>query len=150
MPNKVETHKSLITTLVERDDVLCGNDRKDFALRKKIEDTKAEYIEHYGELGWQYTDEGLPYAIQDYHGCVGSVMDFTADDWLACKENGWTLDEVCRLCDELWFNEEDDNGGIEREIKDEDVPQEVVVGFVADFYKWRNELLPAALKVYAD
>lgn len=73
---------------------------------------------------------------------------------------------MCRLCDELWFNEEveslewflgvrlgdwkDDNGGIEREIKDEDIPQEVVVGFIADFYKWRNELLPAALKVYAD
>ena len=148
------------------DDALFGNEREDFTLRKKIEDAKAEYTERYGELGWQYTDEGLPYAIQDYHGSVGSVMDFTADDWLACKENGWTLDEVCRLCDELWFNEEveslewflgvrlgdwkDDNGGIEREIKDEDVPQEVVVGFVADFYKWRNELLPAALKVYAD
>ena len=66
-------------------------------LRKKIEDTKAEYTKRYGRLDWRYTDEGLPWAIQDYHGSVGSVMDFTENDWLACKENGWTLDEVCKL-----------------------------------------------------
>lgn len=134
-------------------------------LRKRVEDTKAEYMKRYGKLDRQYTDESLPCAIQEYHGSVGSVMNFTEDDWLACKEHGWTLDNVCRLCDELWFSVEvedlewnldvrlgdwkDCNGGIEHEIKDEDVPQEVVAGFVADFYKWRKELLPAALKVYA-
>lgn len=139
---------------------------KEFTLRNKIAEVKARYMERYGGLNWQYTDEGLPYVIQDYHGSVGSVMDFTEDDWLACKENGWTPDDVCCLCDELWFSEEmedlewnldvrlgdwkDKNGGIKREIKDEDVPQEVVTDFVADFYKWRKELLPAALKVYAD
>lgn len=150
------------------DDALCGNKREDFTLRKKIEDTKAEYMERYGKLDWHYADEGLPWAIQDYHGSKGSVMDFTEDDWLACKENGWMLNEVCCLCDELWFAKEeeteslmwflrirmgdwkDSSGGIYRDvnIKDEDVPQEVVLGFVSDFYKWHKELLPAALKVY--
>ena len=66
-------------------------------LRKKIEDTKADHLRRYGELNWKYTDEGLPYAIQDYHGSVGSVLDFTEDDWLACKENGWTMNEVLEL-----------------------------------------------------
>lgn len=44
----------------------------------------------------------------------------------------------------------DSNGGIEKEIKDDEVPQDVVVGFVSDFYKWRKELLPMAEKVYGN
>lgn len=135
-------------------------------LRDKIAETKAEYQRRYGKLDWKFTDEGLPWAIQDYHGSVGSVMGFTENDWLACKENGWTLEAICQLCDELWFNAEveslswyldvrmgdwkDSNGGIEKEIKDDEVPQDVVVGFVSDFYKWRKELLPMVKKVYGN
>lgn len=88
------------------------------SLRKKIEGTKAEYIRRYGKLDWKFTDEGLPWAIQDYHGSKGSVMDFTEDDWRACKESGWTLDEVCKLCDEERFS------------------------------TWREKLLPMVEKVY--
>lgn len=133
-------------------------------LRDKIEDTKAEYLRRYGKLDWKFTDEGLPWAIQDYHGSTGSVMDFTEDDWLACKENSYSIEEVCRLCDELWFIDEveslswyldvrmgdwkDSNGGTEREVKDEEVPQDVVTGFVSDFYTWRKELLPKVEKIY--
>ena len=29
-------------------------------LRQKIEESKAWYIEHFGELNWQWVDEGLP------------------------------------------------------------------------------------------
>ncbi len=75
----------------------------ELTLRSKIEEAKAEYQERYGKLSWQWEDEGLPYTIHDYHSGVGSVMDFTEDDWRACKENGWTLDDVCILCNEPWF-----------------------------------------------
>ena len=77
-------------------------------LRKKIEENKAWYIEHFGELNWQWVDEGLPNTIMDYHGSVGSVLDFTEDDWMACKENDWTLDEVLELCDEKAFGSDVD------------------------------------------
>lgn len=149
------------------DDELCGNQRgkimDSFTLRNKIEEAKAEYQED-GGPDWRWTDEGLPYAIMDYHGSKGSVMDFTEDDWHVCKENGFSIEEVCRLCDELWHIDEveslsrymevrmgnwkDNNGGINGEIKDEDVPQDVVNDFMADFYKWRKELLPVVLGIY--
>lgn len=129
-------------------------------LRKKIEDTKAEYTKRYGRLDWRYTDEGLPWAIQDYHGSVGSVMDFTEDDWLACKENGWTLDEVCKLCNERRFCEDVDNlelyiqavrnddseAGINNECLE--LCREDALALVEDFYKWRQELFPKVLAVY--
>ena len=50
-------------------------------LRKKIEESKAWYLQRYGVLDWQWEDEGLPYAIMDYHSSVGSTMDFSEDDW---------------------------------------------------------------------
>lgn len=34
-------------------------------LRKKIEESKAWYLQRYGVLDWQWEDEGLPYAIMD-------------------------------------------------------------------------------------
>ncbi len=76
----------------------------EFTLRNKIENAKAEYLQRYGKLDWQWTDEGLPWTIQDYHGSVGSMMDFTEDDWLSCKENGWALDEVYELCNDERFS----------------------------------------------
>lgn len=98
------------------------------SLRKKIEGTKAEYIRRYGKLDWKFTDEGLPWAIQDYHGSKGSVMDFTEDDWRACKESGWTLDEVCKLCDEERFS-----SGVSRlNVRSSDG---AVLGVVTDRYK---------------
>lgn len=36
-------------------------------LRKKIEESKTWYLQRYGVLDWQWEDEGLPYAIMDYH-----------------------------------------------------------------------------------
>lgn len=134
MSNKVDTYKSPM--------------QKDFTLRKKIEEAKAEYMERYGELNWQYTDEGLPYAIQDYHGSVGSVMDFTADDWLACKENGWMLNEVCKLCGEEQFSDDVDTLAEFMRHMPDDMPKEDALWAVEDFYTWHKEILPAALKVY--
>lgn len=117
-------------------------------LRNKIESAKAEYLQRYGKLDWKWTDEGLPWTIQDYHGSVGSVMDFTEDDWLVCKESGWTLDEVCKLCSEEWFS-----SGVERlteflELMSDDMPKEDAIAAVEDFYTWRKELLPKVQTIY--
>ena len=119
-------------------------------LRKKIEDTKADHLRRYGELNWKYTDEGLPYAIQDYHGSVGSVLDFTEDDWLACKENGWTMNEVLELCDEKEFSSDVDS--LEQFFSGfpTDMPKEDAIAAVEDFYTWRNDLLNEEKKIYAN
>lgn len=144
----VEDAKAIKTMLNELawDDVLCGNEP--YTLRSEIEKAKAQHMEKYGELGWMWNDEGLPYAIMGYHSCKGSVMDFTEDDWLACKENGWTLDEVCNLCDEERFssNVETLSGFIS--TLPNDMPKEDAIAAVEEFYTWRNELLPVAQAVY--
>lgn len=119
-------------------------------LRKKIEDTKAEYIKRYGKLDWKFTDEGLPWAIQDYHGSKGSVMDFTEDDWAVCKENGWTLDEVCKLCDEERFGSGISTLSEYFNTFPDDLPKEDAICAVDDFYTWQMELLPKAQKIYAN
>lgn len=69
-------------------------------LRKKIEESKAWYLQRYGVLDWQWEDEGLPYSITDYHSSIGSTLDFSDDDWKVCEENGWSRDEILILCDE--------------------------------------------------
>lgn len=72
-----------------------------YTLRSKIEESRRWYMEKYKRLGWQWTDEGLPYAIMDYHSCVGSVLDFTDDDWQVAEENGFSRDEVIiTLCED--------------------------------------------------
>ena len=34
------------------------------------------------------------------HSCVGSVLDFTEDDWQTAEENGFSRDEVIALCED--------------------------------------------------
>lgn len=135
---------------------------KEFTLRNKIEEAKAEYLKRYQMLDWQWTDEGLPWAIQDYHSSKGSVMDFTEDDWRVCKENGWTLNEVCALCNERRFCEDVDNleayiqavrnddseAGIDNEFLE--LSREDAIALVEDFYTWREKLLPVVKKVYSN
>lgn len=117
-------------------------------LRQKIEESKAWYIEHFGELNWQWVDEGLPNTIMDYHGSVGSVLDFTEDDWLACKENDWALDEVLELCDEKEFGSDVDT--LEHFFSGfpQDMPKEDAIAAVEDFYTWHCDCLPVVEKVY--
>lgn len=104
-------------------------------LRKEIESTKTKHIKRYGKLDWQYYDEGLPYTIMKYHSSVRSVMNFTEDDWLACKENGWTLDEVCKLCNESYSYT-----AILAKLSKEDA-----LALVESFYKWYLKLLPNSI-----
>ena len=115
-------------------------------LRKKIEENKAWYIEHFGELNWQWVDEGLPNTIMDYHGSVGSVLDFTEDDWMACKENDWTLDEVLELCDEKAFGSDVDTLEHFFSCFPQDMPKEDAIAAVEDFYTWRCDCLPIVEK----
>ena len=75
-------------------------------LREKIEESKALHLQKYGVLDWHWTDEGLPYSIMDYHGSVGSIIDFSVDDWKVCKESGFSQEDICRICDELWYIDE--------------------------------------------
>lgn len=72
----------------------------EFCLRNKIEAYKSWYLEKYGKLDWRWYDEGRIWALQDYHSCKGSVLDFTEDDWLAAKENDLTREEVEYFCEE--------------------------------------------------
>lgn len=74
-------------------------DINSFTLRTTIEKNKKFYLDKYGKLDWQWTDEGLIWAIQDYHSCIGSLADFTDDDWNAVKENGLTREEVKQFCE---------------------------------------------------
>lgn len=131
------------------------------SLREKIEHAKAEAANH-SSPEWKWLDEDLPWAIQDYHGSVGSVMDFTPDDWLACKENGWLLYDVCILCGEPWFCQEANglcsylNMVLEDwkqthqkwTCADEEVSREAVLSAVENFYTWRKELLPKIKEIY--
>lgn len=71
-----------------------------FCLRNVIEEHKAWYLKRYKQLDWHWYDEGLIWAVQDYHSCKGSVLDFTEDDWLAAEENGLDRNEVELLCEE--------------------------------------------------
>ena len=134
---------------------------KKSVLREKISQAKAEYLERYGVLDWKWIDEGLPYTILDYHGSRGSLMDFTEDDWLVCKENGWTLDEVCKLCDEQRFCEDVDNlESYIQEVRDDhlsvgtvneflELSRQDAIALVEDFYTWREKLFPVVKKVYS-
>lgn len=71
-----------------------------FCLRNKIEESKAFYLQQYGKLDWRWHDEGLIWAIQDYHSCKGSVLNFTEDDWWVVAENGLTRADIEYYCEE--------------------------------------------------
>lgn len=75
-------------------------------LRNELAKSQQWHREHYGVLGWQWTDEGIPYAILDYHSGVGSTFDFTDDDWAAAEECGWSREEVEELCEMPDFQSE--------------------------------------------
>ena len=64
----------------------------DFTLRSTIERNKKFYLDRYGKLDWQWTDE-------DYHSCKGSIEDFTDDDWKVVEENGLTKEQVVEFCE---------------------------------------------------
>lgn len=131
-----------------------------YTLRKKIDEAKAEFHEKGGRD--EYWSETLAWTLQDYHGSKGSVLDFTKDDWLACRDNGLTLSEVLELCDEQYFDHANlveymaacladwrERTG-EYSAADEDIAMQDVLAYVQDFYTWRKEKLPMVQSVYEE
>lgn len=47
-----------------------------------------------------FQDEIIPWTIQDYHGMVGSLEDFTSDDFAVAEEFGWSRDDLKWLCED--------------------------------------------------
>lgn len=133
---------------------------EEFTLRSKIVEAKADFREK-GRAGW-YWSETLAWTLQDYHSYMGSVMDFTEDDWHACKENGLTLEEVLLLCGEEYLNNssitdyltdrinEWRENYVDQHAADSEVPKESMLGFVEDFYTWRIDLLLKVEKIYGN
>ena len=60
-------------------------------LEKYIEKQKQWYLDHYGTLDWQWYDEGLIWAVQEY---LGSWEPTDEDRKYAEKELELNLDEI--------------------------------------------------------
>lgn len=70
------------------------------SLRELLAKEKQQYLDKYGKIDWQWTDEGSAWVIQDYYGSKGSLLDFTKDDFVAAAEEGWSRELVAWLCKE--------------------------------------------------
>ena len=119
---------------------------KEFTLRNKIAEAKAEFHEK-GERD-EYWSETLAWEVQDYHSSMGSVLDFTEDDWRTCKVNNLTLSEVLALCDEEEFSPDVETLGDFFSNFPDDMPKEDAIAAVENFYTWRHDCLPVLDKVY--
>ena len=111
---------------------------KEFTLRNKINEEKANFHKKGGRD--EYWSETLAWVLQDYHSSKGSVLDFTEDDWLACRDNGLTLSEVLELCDEAEFDPDGDSLEKFFSTFPDDMPKEDAIAAVEDFYTWRANL----------
>lgn len=69
-----------------------------FTLRNTIAKYKEDYTLPDGSTKQLWADEGCAWAIQDYYSSLGSLLDFTEDDWAAAAEEGWSKEEVATLC----------------------------------------------------
>lgn len=70
------------------------------SLRNLMDRNKKNYQKADGTVNPLWFDEGSAWTIQDYYGIVGSLEDFSADDWAAANEAGWTKLLVEILCEE--------------------------------------------------
>lgn len=127
-----------------------------FNLRDRIEEQKKFYIDENGNLTKYWIDEGVPWAIQDYHSSRGSVMDFTENDWRACKDYGWSIHNVCDLCGELYFSP--DVNSLEEFLRlyiedwqskgDDGMTGDQMADAIQDYFTWRGKILPNAEGCY--
>lgn len=65
---------------------------KDMTLKEFISERHKAYI---GLPTWRWEDEGVVYAIQDYHSSMG---EFSEEDWNTLHE--LCLDDVGQMCEE--------------------------------------------------
>ncbi len=59
-------------------------------LKNYVEKQKQWYLEKYGKLDWQWHDEGIVWAIEDYLSMKGG---FTKDDIEFLKENDFVPED---------------------------------------------------------
>ena len=71
-----------------------------YILRSILERSKSSYLREDNTIDPLWYDEGSAWAIQDYYGGIGSLQDFTEDDWAAAEEEGWPRGLVEELCKE--------------------------------------------------
>ena len=70
------------------------------SLRDLLAHKKQSYMTQDGSVDPIWNEEGLVWAIQEYHGSVGSLIDFTRDDFETATEVGWNLSRLGGLFDE--------------------------------------------------
>lgn len=71
-----------------------------YTLRSVMQRNKQHYIKPDGSVDPHWADEGSAWAIQEYYGSKGSLLDFTEDDFAAANEEGWSRCLVEDLCEE--------------------------------------------------
>lgn len=112
---------------------------KELTLRNMIEDAKGKYLERNGMLDRYWKDEGLIFTLESYYSSIGSVLNF---------EEMSEIGRYLSLAVECWRNESDERD--ECLIPDEDIPKEVVDGFISNFYTWRRKKLPMVKAIYSN
>lgn len=129
---------------------------KTITLRDKILKQHEDYKLHDAMKYWE--DEGIPFAIMDYSSLMGSVMEFSEDDWRTCKDYGWSIHDVCDLCGEPYFFpnvssleeflrlyiEEWQSRGVD------DMTGDQIADAIQDYFTWSGKLLPRAQKIYCN
>lgn len=63
-------------------------------LRDVLARNKREYVDQYGSLEPFWMEEGCVWIIQDYHSMVGSLLNFTRDDFDVAAQEGWKLSDL--------------------------------------------------------
>lgn len=111
----------------------------EFSLRNEIERVLEEY--YADDNGSLWHDEGVPYAIASYHSSVGSVLNFTADDWAVCAEYDLTVENVCSICDESYYQCDTVWSFLEKYVECnlnvEEIPNKIdVLNAIEDYYTW--------------
>ncbi len=134
----------------------------EFTLRNVVATAKEYYLNHALRANVELfsESENLLWAVQEYGGGVGSVMEFTADDWVVCRENELTIDDVCDLLNEPYFYSWISDPGealeafrvehVNRWGYYEEPTAEEEADFLKGFRMWRETLLPVAEAVYIE
>lgn len=76
-------------------------------LRTLLIERKKRYLLPNGETSIRWAEEGVAKTILEYCACVGSVRNFSSEDFAAALEEDWTHGLVEDLC--AWQGKEDES-----------------------------------------
>ena len=142
--------KEMISESVHRTLNEIYSNGRDMNLEEYIDSKHQEYIQR-GDPDWMWDDEGIVYAMQDYHSSMG---EFSEEDWAYIKKMG--LEEIAAFCEEEMggdmvpeeSDEKLDDEQIFQEIikdmsperilakcrRDEERPMGVLLSYIRDMY----------------